>query len=216
MTGVRAILLVSLLLARAGFGGAQQDAAAREKFRLASSQMGGPVAAPLVVRLDRLADVDLPEGSRSFRTAMLRKLTGKIGSLTLKAQGKRVDYVTPEDFRTGVESMSQLARTGHVAACTETGAVILTGVVSGQMSMTDRMGTDFLRKAAKAGDMSACYLYAFSLYYGLGVQADRQEALKQLKTREEKLSATDKDYKRKKAANADRSWELRRLTEAQP
>ena len=37
-----------------------------------------------------------------------------------------------------------------------------------------------------------------------------------LKTREEKLSATDKDYKRKKAANADRSWELRRLAEAQP
>ena len=216
MMGVRAILLVSLLLVQSGFAGAQQDAAAREKFRLASSRMGGPVAAPLVVRLDGLSDGDLPEGSRNFRSALLRKLAGKVGPLSLKARGKGVDYITPEDFRTGVESMAQLARAGHVAACREAGAVILTGAVSGQMEMSDRKGTDFLRKAAKAGDLTACYLAAFSLYYGLGTPEDRPEAVRLLKVREAKLSASDKDYQRKKAARADRSWELRRLAEVQP
>ena len=214
--GVRAILLVSLLLALAGRAGPQQDPAAREKFRQALVQMGGPVAAPLIVRLDRLSDADLPEGGRNFRAAMLKKLVGRIGSLNLKSHAKRVDYETPENFRTGVESMSQLARTGHVAASAETGAVIFTGVMGGQMAMTERQGTDFLRKAAKAGDLSACYLYAFSLYYGLGTNADRKEALRLLKLRDERLSASDKDYKRKKASGADRSWELRRLAESQP
>ena len=214
--GVRAILLVSLLLASAGWAEPQQDPAAREKFRQALVQMGGPVAAPLIVRLDRLADADLPERGRNFRAVMLKKLVGRIGSLNLKSHAKRVDYETPENFRAGVESMSQLARAGHAAASAEAGAVIFTGVMGGQMAMTERQGTDFLRKAAKAGDLSACYLYAFSLHYGLGTNADRKEALRLLKLRDERLSASDKDYKRKKASGADRSWELRRLAEFKP
>ena len=212
--GVRVILLLSLLLAQAGTAGVQQDAAAREKFRTALDQMGGPVAAPLVARLDRLADADFRGGGQSARAKMQKALVGKVGPIVIRRHAKRVDYEKPEGFRAGVESMASLARSGHVAAGVETGAVILTGVVDGQMSLTERMGTDFLRKAAKAGDLTACYLYAFSLYYGIGTSADRRAALALLKTREEKLSAEDKDYKQKKASNADRSWELRRL--AQP
>lgn len=63
MMGVRAILLVFLLLLQAGFAGAQQDAAAREKsiapegFRTGVESMAQPVRAGRSCELRRLTDV---------------------------------------------------------------------------------------------------------------------------------------------------------------
>lgn len=208
-----AVIAAILLSAMHGLAGSQQDAAANERFRLALNQMGGSVAKPLVERLDRLADADIPEGRRDLRLFIQRKLTGRIGPLNGKAQSKRVDFAVPPDFRQGCETLLSLARAGHVGACTEIGAVVFTDALEGLMGMSPRNGADYLRKAAGAGDENARYLYAFCLYYGIGLSVGKSAAYAQLKARADARAAAAKKIRPPDPA---RSWEARRLSELKP
>ena len=149
----------------------------------------------------------------------MAKMGGKISTLSRptavrKSRQEGCRLAVPPGFMDGFDTMQSLARRKIPDACGEVGACIFLGVTSGQMQANLAKGTDMLKLAYNQGNLEAGFIYAFSLYYGIGLKhSDKTGAYSVIANLVEQ-SKLEKNKTSKTKSLLRSGWMSRRIEEA--
>lgn len=137
------------------------------------------------------------------------KVSGMSGPVsTKKSRQNGCRLALPPGFLDGFGIMQGMAGRKYADACGEVGACIFLGVTSGQLRDNSSKGTEMFRQAYSQGNLEAGFMYAFSLYYGIGLKrADKTEAYSVIADLVAKSNADNKKILRG-------GWMSRRIDEA--